>query len=336
MIARLVLTALALAALGACAPTLQPPGPFADDPQPPRLDLTAGTEDAAPVKGGVIVRDGVRLPLRRWGPDAPEIVVAALHGMNDYSNAFDAPARWWAARGVAVYAIDQRGFGETEHRGLWPGWERMRDDAADLVTALRARHPQARLYLLGLSMGGAVTMTAMVDGAAADGAILAAPAVWSRETMPWWQTAALWFAVRLFPSSTFTGGGLDIQPSDNIEMLRALSRDPLVIKGTRVDAMWGVTNLMDAAAEAAPEIDAPLLALYGEKDEIIPQNAADAAFRRFPEDAADRQEIRIYPGQYHMILRGLEAEAVWRDVLAWMRDQHPTAATNEAQARLGG
>lgn len=313
----------ALLALTACAPTLQPPGPLQDDPQPPRVEMGAGSEAEGPERGALIARDGARLPLRRWGPDQPEIVIAALHGMNDYSNAFDAPARWWAERGAATYAIDQRGFGESDHRGLWPGWTRMRDDARDLLTALGARHADQPRYLLGLSMGGAVTMTAMADGADADGAVLAAPALWSRASMPWYQTAALWIGARLFPGSSFSGAGLDIQPSDNIDMLRALGRDPLVIKRTRVDAMWGVTNLMDAAADSAGRIEAPVLAIYGEKDEIIPPAAMALALARFPEAAKNRQAVRVYPDQYHMILRGLDAEPVWADLLAWMRETAP-------------
>lgn len=319
MIARLFAAAAALAALSACAPTLQPPGPFIDAPRAPDLSLDAPADDSGLQRGRLTARDGAALPLRRWGSAAPNLVIAALHGMNDYSNAFAAPAAWWGERGAAVYAIDQRGFGESAHRGLWAGWLRMRDDAVDFVAALRARHPNARVILLGLSMGGAVAMTAMADGAEADGVVLAAPAVWSRATMPWWQTAALWITVRVAPAMTLTGRGLNIQPSDNIPMLRALSGDPLVIKETRVDAMWGVTNLMDAATEAAGALRAPLLMLYGDNDQIIPRSAVDQALARFPEDAVDDREIRFYPGQYHMILRGLDAEAVWADALDWMR-----------------
>src|SRR3546814_14828012 len=67
--------------------------------------------------------------------------------------------------------------------------------------------------------------------------------------MPVHQRAALWLSARLFPSARLSGRGLGIQASDNIEMLRALGRDPLFIKETRVDAIHGVVNLMDARSE---------------------------------------------------------------------------------------
>ena len=51
---------------------------------------------------------------------------------------------------------------------------------------------------------------------------------------------------------TLTGSGLHILPSDNIPMLREFSRDPLVIKETRVDTIKGLVLLMSEALEAAP------------------------------------------------------------------------------------
>ena len=83
------------------------------------------------------------------------------------------------------------------------------------------------------------------------------------------------------PGLTLTGRGLKIKPSDNIAMLRALSRDPLVIKETRVDTIYGLVDLMDAALASAPLLDVPLLVMYGAKDEIVPQDA-DPAFCRQP------------------------------------------------------
>ena len=77
------------------------------------------------------------------------------------------------------------------------------------------------------------------------GVVLVAPAVWGWQTMPLLQQAALWS--RHIPPRGLTGEGLDIRPSDNVEMLRALGRDPLVIKETRIDAIYGLTNLMEAA-----------------------------------------------------------------------------------------
>lgn len=70
----------------------------------------------------VVATDGAALPLSVWRPQGtPRAVVLALHGFNDYRLAFAEVGPFLAARDIATYAYDQRGFGATEQRGIWPG-----------------------------------------------------------------------------------------------------------------------------------------------------------------------------------------------------------------------
>ncbi|MDX9862781.1 MAG: alpha/beta hydrolase [Rhodospirillales bacterium] len=309
---RLAPAALLLLA-AACAPHIEAAGPSIVEPA-----LAAETFVAA---------DGTALPLRSWRPDGkPTAAVLALHGFNDHSNAFADVGQFLAGRGVAVYAYDQRGFGATAMRGLWPGMAALSADLTTAATLLRRTHPDIPLYLLGESMGGAVTMVAMSgpEPPPVDGVVLAAPAVWGRETMPCYQRAALAVASHTVPWLKLSGRGLGLKPSDNIEMLRALARDPLVIKETRVDAIHGLADLMDAALAAAPRLRGRALVMYGERDEIIPGAPTFRMLRSLPAAEAGRQRAALYADGYHMLLRDLQAPVVWADLAAWMAD--PLAA----------
>jgi alpha-beta hydrolase superfamily lysophospholipase len=271
-----------------------------------------------------IAADGQVLPLRKWLPKgAPKAVVLAVHGFNDYSNAFEVAGEAWAKRGIATYAYDQRGFGAAPERGFWPGRAALAADVATAAGILRHRYPGVPLYLLGDSMGGALAIVAMTGESGTpvpdvDGMILTAPAVWGRATMDLLPRLALWAAVRLLPGLTLTGRGLKKRPSDNLAMLQALARDPLVIKETRVDAIYGLVDLMDAALDAAPFLDAPLLVMYGAKDEIVP----NAPIRRFvgslPPECRRRVRLAWYEEGYHMLLRDLEGPIVTADVASWV------------------
>lgn len=324
IMARKALASLTLMTLTACAPTIIPAGPQITAPRVTDQALYTG--------------DGMTLSLRVWAPkDEPaRAVILALHGFNDYSNAFSDFAGYAREQGMAVYAYDQRGFGETENRGIWPGMQTLVDDLKTACALLAARHSDRPLYLLGESMGGAVALVAMTgeEPPPVDGVILVAPAVWARETMPWYQKAVLWAVSRTLPGLKLSGSGLGIRASDNINMLKALSRDPLFIKETRVDAMRGITDLMDAALEAAPEFSAPALVLYGEKDEIIPSEATFLMWRRLPADARERQRLALYDNGFHMLLRDVQAETVWRDIAAWIGDPAaPLPSEADAYAR---
>ncbi len=323
---RLLACALALLTV-ACAPQFVPAGPAVEQP---RLET-----------GRWVTADGLALPLRSWLPEGPpEAVILALHGFNDYSAAFEGAGAWWAERGIATYAYDQRGFGEAPHRGLWAGSETLSEDLVNLAGLIRARHPGRPLYVLGESMGGAVAMVAFAENPdfAVDGVILAAPAVWARATMPGYQRIALEVVAYLMPWGHLTGEGANVQASDNIEMLRALGRDPLVIKRTRVDAVYGLTDLMDRALASAGRISAPLLLLYGERDEIIPKQPTLLAWDGLPAKADGRQRLALYQDGWHMLLRDLDAETVMADVAAWIADPAtplPSGADRRARAVLG-
>lgn len=289
-----------------------------------------GLEHVAPVVSNEFftTHDGLALPLRHWDAAKPRAVIVALHGMNDYSNAFAMPAPYWAEHGITTYAYDQRGFGRAPNVGLWAGEEALDRDLADCIAAIRARHPGLPLFALGESMGGAVVLTTFASERPprADGIILVAPAVWSRSDMPFYYRLAMWFSAHVMPGMTVTGRGVvHIWPSDNIEMLRKYSRDPLVIKGTRTDAIWGLANLMDDAREDAGKLKdpPPILMLHGEKDQVIPPAAAAEAIKKLA--VHPNFEERLYPNGYHMLLRDLAGPKYWQDVVMWI-DKQITAA----------
>lgn len=277
--------------------------------------------------GHYITPDGAQLPLRYWSPeqDGPEAVLIALHGFNDYSRFFEGPGEFLKTRGIASYAYDQRGFGAAPSRGRWSDIHAYTEDLNQFIRLVRSKHPGLPVYLLGESMGGAVAIAAMAQDQAAevDGLILAAPAVWSRETMPWYQRTLLWALSHTMPWLTLTGQGLGVIASDNIDMLIALGKDPLVIKSTRVEAIHGLTNLMDEAFYNARDISVDTLMLYGEKDEIIPPKPMYRFLQEFLNTDSGAKTIALYENGYHMLLRDLQAKVIWQDIYAWIKTAQP-------------
>jgi len=285
------------------------------------LDVDGTASDHLVVQGSFRSWDGLELPLRAWLPygGPPRAILLTLHGFNDYTNAFDPLGSALAPRGVAVYAYDQRGFGAGENLGIWAGSRTMAADLRAAAARLREDHPGVPLYVLGESMGGAVVLAAeAAEPLGADGLILSAPAVWARETQPWYQRAALWLALNTVPWYRPSPRGLDIQASDNIEMLRALGQDPLVLSSARVDTIAGLVDLMDIALQAAPKIHTRTLLLYGERDEIIPAGPIERLWQNMPEDAGHRF-IR-YPEGWHLLTRDLQGPRVIDDIEAWIVD----------------
>ncbi len=283
--------------------------------------------------GAFIASDGTELPMRNWLPvGKPRALIVALHGFADYSASYNRPATLWARDGIATYAFDQRGFGAAPHVLHWSSSARMIADATEAVTALRARNPGVPAYLIGESMGGAVALTATTAAKPAhvDGVILVAPAVWEHSLLGAIERSALWITRTTVPGLWLTAPpGLNIHPSDNIEMLRAMSRDSLVQMGARVDTTAGLMDLMDEAGSQVDRIKLPTLVLYGAHEEVVPHSAVTGFLSRVP---AKNVRVAVYPDGYHMLLRDLHGDIVAKDVAAWVVDRAaPLPSGNECR-----
>lgn len=312
MIRALALSVMLLA-LTACAtphvqPPLTPPAGFAG----PRIEPAA-----------FVVDDGGRLPYLRWGPEDPSTIVVALHGMNDHAAAFRLAGPWWAERGIGTYAYDQRGFGDAPGRGVWAGEARMVEDLRTVVALVRVRYPNARIAVAGESMGGAVAISAFASDRppAADQLILLAPAVWgwSSQSLP--NRASLWAAARLMGPRSVTPPDWAvrrIRATDNLIELVANGNDPGFIRSTRFDALSGLVDLMESATLKLGQVRAPTLLMYGAHDQIIEKGPMRRALVR----AGDPPNLRTawYPDGWHLLNRDWQAEVMFRDVEAILRD----------------
>jgi acylglycerol lipase len=278
-----------------------------DDPQEPRLEPDAAVMD-----------DGARLPLRSWVPaEPPRAAILAVHGLNLHSGGFDALGTFLAARGFLVYSFDQRGFGRAPQYGIWAGGDRMADDVWHVARLMRERHPEIPLYAFGESMGGAVLLHALQRHAPGwiDAVALSAPAVWGRSEMRRYQRMPLNALAHSWRSLKLSGSITGRKPSDDPATLKALREDPLVIHRTRVDVLWGLADLMDAATLEPLTPGVPMLVLYGAHDEIVPAEPMCSWLE--PLRASDGWQVAVYPSGWHLLTRHLDAARVLADLAAW-------------------
>lgn len=327
---RTLLIAAALL-LSACAPSMQ------------LAKYDAAAKARAQFEADAFVSfDGARLPLEVWAPppeEKPWAVVLALHGINSSARAFNPIATWLSQRGVAVYAYDARGFGRSPHRGYWAGADLLTQDASTAMALLRERYPTTPIAVLGGSLGAAQAILASTtpNGPRADRVVLVAPGVMGWDYLPPGMAALLRAAsivtpwARLAPSPEMERAS---PVTDNPETLAANAADPLRIRETRIDVLAGAMDLMQSASSKIGQLSGPVAFLYGEQDHVIDARATRDAVARLPKDA----KVAAYPQGFHLLLRDRQAERVYEDVLAFLRDPNaplpsqaaPTAPTDNA------
>jgi acylglycerol lipase len=126
--------------------------------------------------------DGFALTYRLWNAVQARRAVVCIHGIGDYSGWFRNIAPALAEDGSEVYALDLRGFGESQEKGVPRGvvgdFERHLQDIDDFVVRLHSHHKNKKVFMLGHSLGGVYSLWyAANHPASVDGLVLAAPAL---------------------------------------------------------------------------------------------------------------------------------------------------------------
>jgi len=270
--------------------------------------------------------DGARLGLTTWQAhgdyaDNPWAVIIGLHGMDDYANAFHMAAPWWAGQGITTYAFDQRGFGRSPQRGVWAGQALMTEDLRTACALARRRYPRATIAVAGESMGGAVAIAAFASDRPpnADRLVLLSPAVWGWSQQPLPYSAMLWVASHTLPAYVAKPPSFltaNIWASDNVRELIRIGRDKLMIWGSRFDTLYGLVALMETGWQQIDRLKIPAVYMYGAHDQIIPKTAAFSAAHRLRPPG----RTLYYERGWHLLLRDLQAQTVWQDTMAFIRD----------------
>jgi alpha-beta hydrolase superfamily lysophospholipase len=294
-----VAIAAALAAMIALG-TDRPDAPLASVDRPfEKVDFSD-----LPAVEHIPARAGTPIALRVWrenppSPD-PAVVVIAIHGSSATSLTLHPLGKALSAEGIPVYAPDIRGHGATGTRGDIDYATELDDDMADLIAAVTARHPNAKLVLLGFSSGGGFALheAATPLGAKFARAVLLSPMLGARA--PTYRPTQMWakpFIPRIIALTVLDGIG--IHGLDHLTVL-AFSIDPRRANILTDHYSWLLTRAFGTGDYVADfrNAAAPMAVLVGERDEIF------AADKFAPTISAIRSDIpvTVIPGLSHVEL----------------------------------
>ncbi len=260
--------------------------------------------------------DGARLALRRARPSGVSRgTVIVLHGFGDHSGRYAEVAGWLSARGLAVFALDQRGHGKSPgRRGHMARFAQFLSDVAALRRLAAGEAPGPQL-LLGHSFGGCVALRYLEtapEGVA--GAVIVSPFLAVAMPVAWWKrllARALGEVLPALPVAT----GLDFAHlSTDPAVGHAARSAPLYPRVMTPRAYREIRAAQAAVVAEGDRIAVPLLFLIGGDDRIVSRPAAEAFARGLKGDVT----VRVYDQFYHEVLNEPHRARAYRDVEPWL------------------
>lgn len=241
---------------------------------------------------------GVKLFYQGWLPDGDPVArLFVSHGLNEHGGRYAPIAEALAARGFAVWALDQVGHGRSE--GVRSYVERFDIFIDDTVTFMDCVPPANTTFVYGNSMGSTVALRlAQRFPERVDGLVLTGTALLAGASIPRWliavgsllSTVAPRLRVMALPEGTL---------SHDPAVSAAIDSDPLVYTG-KVTARLGAELLRTMAdlLDNLQTIHTPMLIMHGSEDRLTDPRGSALLYERA--GAVDKT-LKLWEGMYHEI-----------------------------------
>src|SRR5262252_7676114 len=260
--------------------------------------------------------EGLTLFVRSWRPDADARgVVVIVPGFNAHSGYYGWVPEQLVAAGLAVYAVDLRGRGNSDGERFYVNdFEDYVSDVASVVALAKSREPGLPLFLLGHSAGGVVSCLYTLEHQPEIAGLI-------------YESFAFQLPAPDFVLAVFKGVS-HLAPHAHILHLKneLFSRDPKVVEFMNNDPLIAhETQPTKTLAEMVraderlkkefPQISLPVLILHGTADQATNPSGSQHFF-----DMAGSKDktLKLYDGHFHDLLNDTGKEEVMADIDGWI------------------
>lgn len=267
-------------------------------------------------------------PALYWKPDGkPKATVLCLHELGFYGGVFDDLGKRLASQGMAVYAIDERGFGGWSSI---PGKDTQMDmkmivqDIKDSAEVIRKLHPGTPLFLLGEAMGGSLVLKVAADyPTLANGVITAAP------SGDHYNTTKNYSAVAANIIKAGPGEGCDYgeqlmeSATPRADLRQAFLQDPKVRMDLAPRELMACQFFMYKTKGMAKQIkNTPVLVVHGEKDGESKESGSADIYNALK--TKDKEYLKLPDGDHYTYEDVNVSSKAFDSTLAWIEKHLPS------------
>lgn len=241
----------------------------------------ARTNEASSMSGGRVQSQAI--PARTWGT-AKECLGAAVlvHGLGAHSGWFEAFGRRLKLRRIFALSYDQVGFGKRRQE-TFVSYTQWLEDLHAVVSYLKERAGEKPLYIMGNSMGAAVSVKAVSTGLVKpNGLVLFSPGFDGYKesfTLPF-RVKALWQALLRPDTEIDLPYSLDLVASDPL-VRQWLSNDPEKRFSIPARMLLELLKMTFDLSSQCRNVTAATLMFTAGKDKIVSTAVAKRLFEQF-------------------------------------------------------
>lgn len=252
----------------------------------------------------------------------PLAAIVSIHGFGLHKESFTGFAKQMAARGISTYAIDVRGFGSWKDA---PGEDKKLNfyqtmlDLRSSIYWVKTMNPDAPIFLLGESMGGAIALqAAALFPECVSGVIASVPG----SEYYGGKKTAVEVALRMVrPNSKFNVGEKLIEKATSDKKLREnWLKDPRAKLEMTPKQMAQFAAFMNQSDDLAKQIEtAPVLILQGGKDKLSKE---DGTLRLYNALKTPNKKYVLIDDAEHLIFEKGQYDKRTSDIVeAWILEQ---------------
>ncbi len=254
---------------------------------------------------------------RKWEASDAKTVLVLIHGLGAQSARWDALAEFFLENGISSYAIELKGFGETEcEKGHVDSFGVYFNDIESLSRVAHAEHPGKKVFILGESMGGLIAFHAVsLYPDFFNGAILISPAFFSRLKFSFMEYLRI-FASNLYNPCRRFNMPFDAEMCTRDEDYQTLlNNDPGEHRFATAKLLWCTFIFQIRSFFRAGKLKKPVLFLLAGEDSLASPEVSKIIFKRVK---AKDKKIIIYSEMCHALSIERGKEKVFGDILDWI------------------
>ncbi len=248
---------------------------------------------------------------------SPKAILLVVHGFAEHSGRYMNLVNYFVPKSYAVYGLDHRGHGNSEGlRGCVEGFSYYLDDLKTFFDIVRDKHGNAKIFIVGHSMGGTIaTAYAVHHQDEFDGLILSGAGLKVAISV----SPALIMIARIFslllPKTSIAGFNASVISQDKA-VVDAYMNDPLVYRG-KVRARLGaeLVRIMQELPRQMPKIALPILIMHGTADQLSDPRGSELLYERV---SSRDKTLKLYDGFYHEIFNEPKREQVFKNMETWL------------------